>query len=59
MLEEDFHKWQVTSIADDILDGPEMYITSLGYLDYEPSLFVKRPDGSIWKENKQLIGLNK
>lgn len=33
MLEEDFDKWPIILIANDILDGQKIHVTSLEYLE--------------------------
>lgn len=59
MLREDFDKWPIILIADDILDELEMHVTSFGYLEDESIFFVKLSDGSIEKKNRQLMRLDK
>ncbi len=58
MLGEDFDKWPVIPIADDVLDGLEIHLTSLGYLEDGPPRFVELLDGGTEEENRQLMELD-
>lgn len=59
MLREDFDKWLITLIANDILDGLWMHVISLGYLENRPPWFVEFLNVGTEEENKQLMGLDK
>lgn len=59
MLKEDFNKWPVISVANNIFISLRMYVFSLGYLENGSSWFVELPDGGTKESNILLMGLNK
>lgn len=59
MFKENFNKWAITLIADNILDMVGMHVTSLKYWKNRPFIFIKLLNSGTEEENKQLIELNK
>lgn len=58
-LKKIFTNEPVNLIADNVLDGLSIYITSLKYLENRLFWFFKLPDSSIEEKNRQLMGLDK
>lgn len=59
MLGEDFDKWPVTSVANDILISLGIHVFSIEYLKDGSSWFVKLPDGGTVESKKLLVVLVK
>lgn len=59
MLGDDFNKWSVTLVANDILISLGMHVSSLQYLENGLSQFIELSDSGNKESNRSLMGFDK